>query len=221
MDLDNNEVGFTEVNDVDTISEEKVNEASDVTNVTEKNGKTVVKKDKPGKIDNLSKLKASSITALSILKVLSIICGIFAGIFLIGGIILICKNPDIIQSLSKFATLQRKVQSIIDGNSLLKNFSKDGYTGMTFGIYSTAYGAYLLVLLVLMRLMAKVFRNFAVEATPFNKRTIRTLKGVFWVITISALSLNVFFGIFTGFVLWCVIKIFRYGVELQEAGSNA
>lgn len=234
MDLENNEViDSQEIENVgEEISLEPVETSEDtqitqeqenVTSVTEKPAQSETikpKKVKTPKPGNLDILKHNSMTALSILKVLSIICAIFATVFVVAGIILVVNNPDIIEAVSRFSTLKNKVQSVIDGNVIIKTFTKDGYQGLAFGAYSLAYGIYLVVLLILMRLMAKVFKTFYAETTPFNKRTIRCLKAVFVVITISAVYLNIFFGIFTGFVLWCVVKIIRYGVELQNTAEK-
>lgn len=226
MDLENNEVVDSQkIDETSENVEAKAKEAmgAESAKATEQEASKDAsrpKRVKASKLGNLEVLKHNSMTALSILKVLSILCVVFAVIFVAVGMILVINNPDVIGVVSKFATLKNKVQSVIDGNIIIKTFAKDGYTGMAFGIYSLAYGLYLVVLLILLSLMTKVFKTFYAETTPFNKRTIRCLKAVFVVITISALFLNVFFGIFTGFVLWCVIKIFRYGVELQMAADK-
>lgn len=104
--------------------------------------------------------------------------------------------------------------------TMLKSLLEQDNFAMVIGLELLVAGAMLICFVVVVHFVGKVFKEMKESYSPFQPSIIKSLKVVFVLVTLLALSSSLATGLIVGLALWCVIHIFEYGCELQRQSDE-
>lgn len=145
-------------------------------------------------------------------KAFQIVFGIFTGIFLIM-IILLSVLRNTLNMLSA------ESQSDFDFSNMgywAGKLASEGRTVDAAIVSLLSVVLFSLLLTIIMYFIARIFKRFCSEYSPFLPETVKDLKVVSALVTLLILQNSIGLGIVSGFIFWGIIQLYEYGCELQN-----
>ncbi len=171
----------------------------------------------------IEKIQKSSRAAAILANVAKTVCIVAAAILLVVGFLTIGfkdeMDREIAAAVESGAISLDKMMSSMEGGlagSLLEN----GSFADTMAGYLLATGAMMICFAIIMHFIGKVFKDIQMSYSPFRPEIIKSFKVAFVLITLMCLRSSLLIGAVIGFSLWCVIRIFEYGCELQKQSDE-
>lgn len=163
-------------------------------------------------MSKLESIKKSSKVIGQIGKVFQILFGIVTGLLLICTAILFVLrgtlNKEIIESQIDFdfPYMVQLGQRLVSQNKTAEALVLICMFGAAVAFIAT----------VLMYFIAKIFKRFCNDYSPFLPDIVKDFKIVSILVTLLILSSSIGLGIIAGFVFWGIIQVYEYGCELQN-----
>lgn len=170
-------------------------------------------------IEKIQKTCGIGCIITNIFKIFGIVMSVV--VILMGGVF-VGVNARINQVLKEAVGVE---SHMLDGmgfleETMLKSLLEQDNFAMVIGLELLVAGAMLICFVVVVHFVGKVFKEMKESYSPFQPSIIKSLKVVFVLVTLLALSSSLATGLIVGLALWCVIHIFEYGCELQRQSDE-
>ena len=176
----------------------------------------------------LVKIKESSNAAMIVARIAKVFCIVAVMICVITGLVLMIFRNQFNEELAaaeaagEFSVEELMMElSVFEGlgKTIIDNVSPGNIAGAIGGCL-VVIGVILIFPVVIMHFVEKVFKEIKDGDSPFRQSVLKKLWVLFILLTLFALSSSIMFGLVIGFSLWCVLRMFEYGCELQRLSDE-
>lgn len=175
---------------------------------------------------SLDNVRKSCKTASTVVKVVSIFVRIGMILAFLGAGILFALHDKLDEAIAADPSFSANISvsiaaSNISLDSALQEFIDNGQYAIAYGTVCIVAGLALVFMLIVLRMIRRIFTSILNSESPFSNEVIVNLKKSFILLTIflciaCGLGIAVFIGVF----FWCIYTIFQYGAQLQKEADE-